>query len=50
MVLIKLVENTRMRKETYSKIENYMLEMMTDAAHDCLHIYRVADIVKSQLF
>ena len=30
-----------MRKETYSKIENYMLEMMTDAAHDCLHIYRV---------
>jgi uncharacterized domain HDIG len=30
-----------MNKETYRKIENYMLEMMGDAAHDSLHIYRV---------
>jgi len=30
-----------MNKETYQKIENYMLEMMRDAAHDSLHIYRV---------
>ena len=41
MVLITLVENTRMRKETYSKIENYMLEMMTDAAHDWYMIYLI---------
>jgi len=30
-----------MIKATYNKIENYMLEMMRDFAHDSLHIYRV---------
>lgn len=30
-----------MNKETYKKIEKYMLEMMGDSAHDSLHIYRV---------
>lgn len=30
-----------MNQETYAIIENYMLEMMEDSAHDYLHIYRV---------
>jgi len=30
-----------MNKKTYEKIENYMLEMTEDFAHDPLHIYRV---------
>ncbi len=30
-----------MTKETYRKLENYMLECMKDSAHDKEHIYRV---------
>ncbi len=30
-----------MTKETYKKLENYMLECMKDSAHDKEHIYRV---------
>lgn len=30
-----------MTKELYQKIENYMLQCMTDSAHDKEHIYRV---------
>lgn len=31
----------RMDKKTFQVIENYMLDMMNDSAHDSLHIYRV---------
>lgn len=41
-----------MTKETYKKLENYMLEFMEDSAHDKEHIYRVLytalDIAKSE--
>lgn len=30
-----------MNRETYEKLENYMLECMNDSAHDKEHIYRV---------
>lgn len=30
-----------MKKKHYKKIENYMLSLMSDSAHDCQHIYRV---------
>lgn len=30
-----------MTRDAYKKIENYMLSLMTDAAHDSLHVYRV---------
>ena len=30
-----------MTRETYIKIENYMLQCMGDSAHDKEHIYRV---------
>lgn len=30
-----------MNKDTYLTLEKYMLSCMTDAAHDCQHIYRV---------
>jgi uncharacterized protein len=30
-----------MNKDMYTKIENHMLSLMKDSAHDCQHIYRV---------
>lgn len=30
-----------MKREFYSRIENYMLKMMKDSAHDIQHVYRV---------
>lgn len=31
----------KMTKSEYQKIEKYMLECMSDSAHDCEHVYRV---------
>ena len=31
----------KMTKSEYQKLENYMLECMSDSAHDCEHVYRV---------